>query len=72
MCPEQWACTGAAYQHHWQFFRQIIIALCHQLTGHKVRDLFCCLASLIHRLLIDRHVRFVGDVVAIVAGRDEK
>lgn len=24
------------------------------------------------RLLIDRHVRFVGDVVAIVAGRDEK
>ena len=22
--------------------------------------------------LIDRHVRFVGDVVAIVAGRDEK
>ncbi len=56
VCPEQRACTGAAYQHHWQFFRQIIIALCHQLTGHKVRDLFCCLASLIHRLLIDsRH-----------------
>ena len=24
------------------------------------------------RLLIDRHVRFVGDVVAIVAGKDEK
>ena len=24
------------------------------------------------RLVIDRHVRFVGDVVAIVAGKDEK
>ena len=24
------------------------------------------------RLLLDRHVRYVGDVVAIVAGRDEK
>ena len=24
------------------------------------------------RLIMDRHVRYVGDVVAIVAGRDEK
>jgi len=24
------------------------------------------------RLILDRHVRYVGDVVAIVAGRDEK
>ncbi len=29
-------------------------------------------ASPYDRLLIDRHVRFVGDVVAIVAGKDEK
>ena len=29
-------------------------------------------ASPYDRLLIDRHVRFVGDVVAIVAGRDDK
>ena len=29
-------------------------------------------ASPYDRLLIDRHVRFVGDVVAIVAGKDDK
>ena len=29
-------------------------------------------ASPYDRLVIDRHVRFVGDVVAIVAGEDEK